>query len=139
MKIISLLIISIFVISACSIGTKESSQIQSLQAQITELQRENANLREENILLKAGGTPQSVNVSDSSIFPAGTTFEESNNQECLKKAYDHFIMEGNARCIQAGYSTGQIGSGACKLTEKTIDELNTLRKNEESTCSSLYQ
>jgi hypothetical protein len=134
-----LIFVCLLLLSACSIGTKESPQIQSLQSQITELQRENANLREENTLLKAGGTPQNVNVSDSSLFPAGTTFEESNNQECLKKAYDRFITQGNSRCIQAGYSTGQIESGACKLTEKTINELNTLRKNEESTCSSLYQ
>ena len=95
-----LLFISITLLSACTLQT-ENTEVELLKAQITKLQQENANLREENTLLKAGGKPQSVNVSDNSIFPAGTTFEESNNQDCLKKAYDHFIMEGNARCIQA--------------------------------------
>jgi hypothetical protein len=108
MKLTPLLLVSTLIFSACSIGTKESPEIQSLQVQIAKLHRENASLREENTLLKAGGTPQDVNIADNSILPAGTTFEESNNQDCLKKAYDHFITEGNSRCISAGYSTGDI-------------------------------
>jgi regulator of replication initiation timing len=55
---ITLLLISITLLSACSMQAENTKEIESLKSQINILKNENVTLREENTLLKAGGVPQ---------------------------------------------------------------------------------
>lgn len=140
MRIVSLLI-PFIILSSCTLMAEpdETVHIQTLEKQVADLKRENANLQEENNLLKAGGTPPSTTVMDNSMFPAGTTFEESSDADCLQKAKDKFIAAGNAKCRENGYSDADIANGKCQLKQETITELNTMRSNEEALCNSLYK
>jgi regulator of replication initiation timing len=51
---ITLLLISITLLSACSRQAENTKEIESLKSQINILKNENVTLREENTLLKAG-------------------------------------------------------------------------------------
>lgn len=139
---IPLFLISLVILSSCAFTAEkpdETAHIQALEKQVAELKQENANLQEENTLLKAGWTPPSTTVMDNSLFPAGTTFEESSDTQCMQQAKDKFIATGNAKCRESGYSNEDIANWKCQLKKETITELTTMRSNEESLCNSLYK
>lgn len=139
---ITLFLISLSIFSSCTINTEkpnETAHIQALEKQVAELKQENANLQEENTLLKAGWTPPNTTVMDNSLFPAGTTFEESSDTQCMQQAKDKFIAAGNKKCQESGYNDEDITNGKCQLKKEIITELTTMRSNEESLCNSLYK
>jgi len=85
----------LFLLSACTDVSRDTQQekIRTLESRVSDLERENANLREENTLLSQGGiVPEgSSDTSLESLMPAGTTYEESSNASCIAKAQEHFI------------------------------------------------
>ena len=78
-------------------------------------------------------------ITGSSLFPEGTTFEESSDTQCMQQSQDKFIAAGNAKCRESGYSDEDIANGKCQLKKETITELTTMKSNEESLCNSLYK
>ena len=127
-------------------------QIQSLETKILSLETENkalkienATIKEEVTLIKAGWIPSEPqtsstlplwvsSVSDGSLFPEWTTFEETTSVECFKKAYDSFIAAGTKKCIELGYKDAEIKANKCQLENSYINELNQKKKNAEAQC-----
>lgn len=154
MKFSLLILISLFFLSSCTIdwNDEKTIQIESLDTKILSLETENKNLKienstikEENNLLKAGWIPPDGNqisnlppwvssMSDGSMFPEWTTFEESNTADCFKKAYDSFIAAGTKKCVELGYKDTEIKANKCQLSIEFINELNTKRKGAEAQC-----
>lgn len=153
MKLILLLIPLIFLASCTNPENNEiTTKIQSLETKVATLETENKNLKienstikEENTLLKAGWIPPDGNqasnlppwvssMSDGSMFPEWTTFEETNSAECFKKAYDVFIAAGTKKCIELGYKDAEIKANKCQLDNSYINELNKKRKDAEAQC-----
>lgn len=154
MQFSSLILIFLFFLSSCTIDWKDenTTQVQSLETNILSLETENKALKIENKtikeeinLLKAGwipSEPQALSVlpqwvssvSDGSLFPEWTTFEETNSAECYKKAYDTFIAAGTKKCVELGYKDTEIKANKCQLSIEFINELNTKRKDAEAQC-----
>lgn len=153
MKLILLLIPLIFLASCTNPENNEiTTKIQSLETKVATLETENKNLKienstikEENNLLKAGWIPPTEapttglppwvsSMSDGSMFPEWTTFEESNAAECYKKAYDDFIAAGIKRCTELGYKDPEIKANKCQLETSFINELNAKKKDAEAQC-----
>lgn len=131
---------------------EKTTQIQSLETKILSLETENkalkienATIKEEVSLLKVGwvpsepqassGLPQWVSsVSDGSLFPEWTTFEETNSADCFKKAYDTFIAAGTKKCVELWYTDTEIKANKCQLSTEFINELNRKKNAAEMQC-----
>lgn len=136
----------ISLLSSCSIDYKwkKDVKISELEKQIQVLTIENTNLKEENMLLKAGGIPSTVQTSSSSwwttvvgansLFPEGSTFEETNGAECMKKAYNVYISEWIKKCKSLGYTDAQIQKDECQLDTSYIKTLEKQRTDAEAAC-----
>ncbi|NRH20958.1 hypothetical protein HOO68_02860 [Candidatus Gracilibacteria bacterium] len=153
MKIFFLLIPILLISSCTNSGNNETTtKIQSLETKIITLETENknlkvenANLKEENNLLKAGGLPPDGNqptalppgvssMTDGSMLPDGTTFEETNTTECLQKIHETYLAEGIKKCKELGYKDAEIQANKCQLDTSFINELNKKRKDAEAQC-----
>lgn len=153
MKLI-LLIIPIVLLSSCtnSGNSETTAKIQSLEIKVATLETENKNLKienstikEENNLLKAGGIPPDASqttalppgvssMSDDSMLPEWTTFEESNTAECYQKIHETYLAEGIKKCKELGYKDADIQANKCQLENSYINELNKKRKDAEMQC-----
>lgn len=153
MKFSFLLIPLLFLASCTNSGNNETlSKIQSLETKVITLEKENknlkienANLKEESNLIKAGWIPPEnkqpsglppwmTGVSDGSMFPEWTTFEESNGATCMKKAKDNFMTAGIKKCTELGYKKADIQANKCQLDTSFINELNAKKKDAEAQC-----
>lgn len=153
MKLILLLIPLIFLASCTNPENNEiTTKIQSLETKVTTLETENKNLKienstikEENNLLKAGWIPPTEppitglppwisSMSDGSMLPDWTTFEETNAVECYKKIHEVYLAEGIRKCKELGYKDADIQANKCKLENAYINELNKKKKDAEVQC-----
>lgn len=115
-------------------------RIQSLESQVSTLQKENAKLTEENEALRTSGSVPDFSQAKSTDFalPKGMTFEETSNKECFQKAADHFIEAGNTQCRQAGHSDADIKAKKCKLSQEIISVLVAKKNTEELACGTMH-
>ena len=155
------LIIPLLFITSCTNDRipETNIKIQSLEKQVQELKDENtkiksendsikreiANIKEENVLLKAGWIPPTDNqmtglppwtkiMDNNSLFPEWSTFEETNGEECMKKAHDNYIKAGITKCIALGYKEADIKKDKCQLDTTFIQSLQKKKTNEEAAC-----
>lgn len=151
---LNLLLIPIVLLSSCtnSGNSETTAKIQSLETKVATLETENKNLKienstikEENNLLKAGGIPPDASqttalppgvssMSDNSMLPEWTTFEESNTAECYQKIHETYLAEGIKKCKELGYKDADIQANKCQLENSYINELNKKRKDAEMQC-----
>lgn len=134
-------ILSILFLTACiqEVPKDDSSEVKNLRQQVDSLKAENANLREENTLLKAWGNPTTIQSSWwSGAWDDGTTYEEWNYPSCMKKAYDEFIAQGTSECKKSGYSSVEILANKCQLDDAVMNRLKMNKANEEWSCKQLY-
>ena len=141
-----IILIPLILLGSCTILGSETQdpRITELETQIQVLKREKTRLQEENELLKIGWIPSSVQTSSSSgwttvvgansLFPEGSTFEESNGAECMKKAYETYISEWIKKCKSIGYTDAEIQKDKCQLDIPVIQSLEKQKTNAEAAC-----
>ena len=145
MQSLTLLLIPLTLLASCapSSSSRNNDQIQKLEQEVTTLKLENANLHEENVLLKAGGDPSTIQnqteTRTGTYISNGTTYEEGSLTLCLKQSHDDYISAGTRVCKKDGYSDADILANKCQLTTKVIQELTNNESNAEASCRSLYQ
>lgn len=141
-KIFFLLILSSLFVS-CSIPNlkhQEDADVIKLQEKISSLELENANLKEENNLLRAGGEPSTITNSTGALGDnGGTSYEEGSYDSCMKQAGSDYISAGSKACKEAKYSDAAILANKCQLDRKMLVDLSVSRKNAETNCMSLYK
>ncbi len=136
-------ITSIILLSSCSstpVKPPEPPNVVKLQEKISSLELENANLKEENNLLRAGGEPSTITNSTGALgVDGGTTYEEGSYDSCMKQAGTDYISAGSKACKEAKYSDVDILANRCQLDRKVLVDLSVSRKNAEANCRGLYQ
>ena len=143
-------LIFLFLISSCSMNQNPPSEAHTgsvsldlLQTEIKALKAENANLKEEISLLKAGGSPESVTTtmqSGTSLLGSdGMDYTEGNLDSCLREAFSAFVRSGNEACQKRGYSETDIQANRCQLEKSVIAPIEEARTKAENNCKSLYQ
>lgn len=143
-------LIFLFLISSCSMNQNPPSaahtgsvSLDSLQVEIKALKVENANLKEEISLLKAGGSPESVTTtmqSGTSLLGSdGMDYTEGSLDSCLREAFSAFVRSGNEVCQKRGYSETDIQANRCQLEKSVIAPIEEARSKAENNCKSLYQ
>jgi hypothetical protein len=133
-----LFLIPLFLISSCAIpitGTQDA--LESLKQENTALQTENANLREENTLLKAGGDPSTLQSSFGSSDT--TSYTEGSYDSCMQDAHAGYISAGTEYCKKSGYSTGDILANKCQLDDAVMQELYATESGAQAECKNLYK
>ncbi len=142
-SIFPLLIVSVTLLSSCGatpVKPQEPPDVVKLQEKIDSLKLENANLKEENNLLRAGGEPSSIQNSTGALGDnGGTTYEEGNYASCMKQTQADYIVAGSKACKDEKYSDAEILANKCQLDRKVLTDLSVSRKNAEASCTSLYQ
>ena len=145
-----IILVPIFLISSCSIRQNPPSvsltgsvSIDSLQTEIKALKTENANLKEEISLLRAGGSPESVTTTMQSgtslLGNDGLDYTEGSLDSCLQEAFRAFVRSGNEACQKRGYSETDIQANRCQLEKSIIAPIEEARTKAENNCKSLYQ
>ncbi len=142
---LTLLLIPMILLISCSTPTPIDTPdpMKKLEQEVTTLKLENANLREENVLLKAGGDPSTIqNQSETrtgTYISDETTYEEGSLTLCMKQSHDDYIAAGSRVCKSDGYTDADILANKCQLGTKILQELSTNKSNAETSCKSLYQ
>lgn len=136
-----LLFIIFFSLAWCqnntSVDTRDQ-EIVALKAKIEKLTVENANLREENSFIRAGGDPWTVTTTYWTD-PTGLSYTEWSYDTCMAEAHNSYISAWSALCAKSGFSTGDILANKCDLSTTEIMELQKIRSQSEADCKNLYQ
>lgn len=117
-----------------------SEQVKNLEAEVARLSIEIANLKEENIFLRAGWDPSTISTTYSTTPPDDSSaFIEWNYNTCLEEAHNEYIRLWSEECLKAGYSTGDILANKCQLDTPVIENLWKTKAAAETQCTILYQ
>ncbi len=117
-----------------------SEQVKNLEAEVARLSIEIANLKEENIFLRAGWDPSTISTTYSTTPPDDSSaFVEWNYTTCLEEAHNEYIRLWSEEWLKAGYSTGDILANKCQLDTPVIENLWKTKAAAETQCTILYQ